>query len=148
MKNSATLLFARLMMGWIFIPSGISKLLGNATTAAYIDNTAGLPFASLLGWGTGLFEVSFGLAIIVGFQTAKAGIALSVFCVAAAFLFHAGKGTVPGLSEDAVRLISELHFYMVFKNISMAGGLLALALHGAGDWSVDAKRMKREAKSE
>ena len=147
MRISATLLFARLMIGWIFIPSGISKLLDNATTATYIESTAGLLFPSLLGWCTGLFEVSFGLAILVGFQTAKAGIALSAFCVAAAFLFHAGKGNIPGLSEDAVRLISELHFFMVFKNISMAGGLLALAMHGAGDWSVDAKLMKREANS-
>lgn len=145
MKTSATLLLARVMIAWIFIPSGISKLLDNPTTTAYIENTAGLPAASLFGWGTGLFEVAFGLAIIVGFQTRIAGFALASFCLATALLFHAGKGSMPGLSVEAIRLLSELHFYMIFKNISMAGGLLVLAIQGPGGWSIDAKRAKPEA---
>lgn len=139
MKTSATLLIARLMMAWIFIPSGVSKLLDNTTTTTYIETTVGLPMASVVGWGTGLFEVVLGLAIIVGFKTRAAGIALAIFSIATAILFHAGKGNVPGLSEEAVRLISELHFYMVFKNLSMAGGLLVLAMHGPGEWSVDGR---------
>lgn len=144
MKTSATLLFARLMMAWIFIPSGVSKLLNNATTTTYIETTAELPMASFVAWGTGLFEVVLGLAIIVGFKTRAAGIALAIFSIATAILFHAGKGNVPGLSEEAVRLISELHFYMVFKNLSMAGGLLVLAMHGPGEWSMDGRRAKKD----
>jgi putative oxidoreductase len=145
MKTSATLLIARIMMAWIFIPSGASKLLDNATTTAYISNTTGLPFASFLGWGTGLFEVVFGLAIITGFQTRIAGLALAAFCVATALLFHAGKGAVPGLSEQAILLLTELHLYMIFKNISMAGGLVVLAMFGPGGWSVDAKLLQRSS---
>jgi len=29
---------------------------------------------------------------------------------------------------------------MFFKNLAIVGGLLALAAHGAGAWSLDAKR--------
>ena len=101
--------------------------------------------ASAIGWGSGIFEVALGLGIIVGFKTRISGIALAVFCVATALLFHAGKGSVPGLSEEAIRLLSELHFYMVFKNISMAGGLLVLAISGPGNWSLDRKFAKAEA---
>jgi len=143
MTNSAIMLVARLMMAWLFIPSGISKLLDNATTTAYIETTAGLPMASLVGWVTGVFEIAFGAAIIIGFQTRVAGIALAVFCVLTAVLFHAGKGAVPGLSEQAASLISELHFFMVFKNIAIAGGLLTLAMNGPGGWSLDGYRSRR-----
>lgn len=147
MKTSIALAAARLMMGWIFIPSGISKLTNVDATAAYITNTAGLPMPEVVALGTGLFEVVFGLALIAGFQTRLAGIALAVFSVLTAVLFHAGQGAVPGLSEQAVALLSELHFYMVFKNLSMAGGLLAIAMHGAGAWSVDAKLGHRTPKA-
>lgn len=137
MKITATLLLARLMLAWIFIPSGAFKLIDANTAAAYISNTAGLPFPNLLAPATGLFEVLFGLAIILGFRVRVAGLCLAAFCVATAFLFHAGKGYVPGLSEQAIELLSELHLYMVFKNISMAGGLIVLAVYGAGNWSID-----------
>lgn len=130
-------------MGWIFIPSGISKLLDNATTTRYIETTTGLPMASLLGWATGVFEIAFSLAIIFGFQTRVAGILLAAFCVLTAVLFHAGKDAAPGLSEQAVVLIAELHFFMVFKNIAIAGGLLALAMSGPGAWSLDRYRSRR-----
>lgn len=145
MTHSLAFALARLMMGWIFIPSGISKLADVDTTTAYITGTAGLPFPQVVALGTGAFEVLFGLALIVGFQTRIAGLALSVFCLATAVLFHAGKGYVPGLSEQAVTLLSELHFYMVFKNLAMAGGLLAIALSPSEAWSVDARLRRRAA---
>ncbi len=134
---------ARLMMGWIFIPSGLSKLFDLETTATYISATAGLPMPGTVGLATGVFEVALGLAIIAGFKTRIAAASLAVFCILTAILFHAGKGVVPGLSEQAVMLLSELHFYMVFKNIAMAGGLLTLVVSGAGAYSIDAWMKRR-----
>ena len=58
MNTSIFMPFARLMMGWIFIPSGLSKLFDLETTATYISATAGLPMPDTVGLATGIFEVS------------------------------------------------------------------------------------------
>jgi putative oxidoreductase len=147
MNANSIMPVARLMMGWIFIPSGLSKVFDLDTTAAYISATAGLPLPELVGLGTGLSEVVMGAALIVGYRARVASGALALFCIATAVLFHAGRGAVPGLSEEAVILLSELHFYMVFKNIAMAGGLLVVVVHGAGAFSADKWRVTRAHKA-
>jgi putative oxidoreductase len=147
MNTTAMLPVARLMLGWIFVPSGLSKVFDLDTTATYISTTTGLPMSELVGFGTGVFEVAMGAALIAGYQARVAAGALALFCIATAVLFHGGKGAVTGLSAEAVMLLSELHFYMVFKNIAMAGGLLMVVVHGAGGFSADKWRASRAHKA-
>jgi putative oxidoreductase len=54
-------------------------------------------------------------------------LALAAFCIASALIFHRNFG-------DQMQMI------MFMKNFAMAGGLLMLYVHGAGGFSVDAKR--------
>jgi putative oxidoreductase len=72
-----------------------------------------------------LLELGGGLALVAGFQTRLTGLALAVFTVVAAFIFHGG--------HDQVSQI------MFMKNLAMAGGLLALTLNGGGRASLDAE---------
>lgn len=58
--------------------------------------------------------------------------ALAAFTLVASFFFHA-YWAVP--ADQA--FVTQLLF---FKNIAVVGGLLALAAHGAGGWSLDARR--------
>jgi putative oxidoreductase len=65
-----------------------------------------------------LVELVGGLALVAGFQTRWAAIALAIFSVLAGCIFH----LVP---SDHAQM---LHF---MKNLSIAGGLLILAQTGA-----------------
>ena len=126
MNNNVVLLVARILLAVMFVVSGFSKFGDIAGTAGYIASN-GLPMATLVAWATAIFEVLAGIALIIGFQTRLAAFALALFCIAAAVIFHWDFG-------DFVQRL----FFM--KNLTIAGGMLALAAAGAGNLSVDAKR--------
>ena len=75
-----------------------------------------------------LLELGGGLALIAGWKTQWISLILALFTVAAAILFHNN-------FDDQMQLI------MFQKNIAIAGGLILLAVYGAGTYSVD--RLKR-----
>lgn len=124
-------LAGRLLLAALFLPAGIGKISGFAGTVGYISS-AGLPLPTVAAAVAILVEVGGGLALIAGFGTRLAALALALFTLVASFFFHAYWG-VP--SEQA--FVQQLLF---FKNIGVVGGLLVLAAHGAGAWSLDAKR--------
>jgi putative oxidoreductase len=115
MSNALLSLVGRVLLAAVFIPAGLQKFGAIEGTAGYITSV-GLPAGTALAWA----------AILVGFQTKYAALALAAFCVFTGFFFHGG--------ADQMQQI------MLFKNIGLAGGFLALAAAGAGAWSVDAKR--------
>jgi putative oxidoreductase len=125
MSNALLALAGRVLLAAVFIPAGLQKLSGIEGTAGYISSVA-LPYPTLLAWAAAIFEVVAGICILVGFQTKYAAVALAVFCVFTGLVFHGG--------ADQMQQI------MMFKNLGLAGGFLALAAAGAGAWSVDARR--------
>ena len=92
----------------------------------------GLPMASIAAVIAIVIELGGGLAVVFGFLTRWAALALAVFSVVAAFIFHAYWG-VP--AEQV--MMQQINFW---KNISIAGGFLVLAAFGPGAISIDAKR--------
>lgn len=130
LQNPLTLV-GRLLLALLFLPAGISKISGFAGTAGYIASK-GLPLPEVGAAIAILVEVLGGVALIAGFGTRVAALVLAVFTLVASVFFHNYWG-VP--AEQA--FVQQLMF---FKNIAVVGGLLVLAAHGAGAWSVDAKR--------
>lgn len=124
-------LVARLLMAVLFLPAGIGKIAGFAGTVGYITSK-GLPMPAVAAVIAIVVEVVGGLALLAGAGTRIAAVALAVFTLLASFFFHA-YWAVP----EAQVMTQQLMF---FKNIAIVGGLLALAAHGAGQWSVDARR--------
>lgn len=124
-------LVGRILLALIFITSGVGKIAGFAGTVGYITSK-GLPMASVFAGLAILIELGGGLAVAVGFMTRWAALALAVFCVVAALIFHA----YWGIPADQV-MAQQINFW---KNISIAGGFLVLAAFGPGAISVDAKR--------
>lgn len=124
-------LVGRLLLVLLFLPAGISKIAGFAGTVGYIGSK-GLPMPALGAAIAIVVEVGGSLALIAGLRTRVAALALAVFTLVATFVFH----NFWGVPADQV-MVQQLMFY---KNIAVIGGLLVLAAHGAGAWSVDAKR--------
>ncbi|MCB1382600.1 MAG: DoxX family protein [Notoacmeibacter sp.] len=127
MSNSVILLAGRVLMAFIFIMAGWSKLAGGIEgTAGYIASV-GLPAATALAWLAGIFELVAGLFILAGFFTRYTAWALAAFCLFTGFVFH-------------FQPAEQMQFIMFMKNVAMAGGFLFLTVTGAGSISADAKR--------
>ncbi|MDX8526273.1 DoxX family protein [Mesorhizobium sp. MSK_1335] len=134
MFRNALLLISRLLLAALFVPSGFQALTNIAGTTSYFAGL-GLPLPVLAAWGTGLFELIAGLLILIGLQTRIVALLLAAFSVAAGFIGHYGQG-----AGDAT--LAFLHQQMLMKDIAIAGGFLALAMAGAGVWSVDGRSVE------
>jgi putative oxidoreductase len=80
-----------------------------------------VPNPKTAAWGLALAEFAGGLALIVGFKTRPAAVALAFSQMVAINKVHAEQGLVGGYEY----------------NISLIGGTVALALAGPGKLSLD-----------
>ena len=117
-------LLGRMMMALIFILAGLGKIQDPAGTAGYMQSV-GLP--GILLWPTIALEVLGGIALVLGYKTRYVAIALAIFSVMAALMFHRN-------------FADQMQMILFLKNIAMAGGLLLLAVGGNTAYSIDNKR--------
>ena len=127
-------LVCRILIALLFIPAGFGKISGFAGTVGYATSV-GMPMPTVAVAVGLLIELLGGLALLFGFGTRIAALALAVFTLAASFFFHA----YWALPADQ-QMMQQLLF---FKNVAVTGGLLAFAAFGAGAWSVDGARFGR-----
>jgi putative oxidoreductase len=122
--SNITQLIARILLGQMFLLAGLSKLGEGAYagTQAYMESV-GVP--GMLLPLVILLEIGAGLAVLVGWQSRMAAIALAGFTLLAALIFH--------FSPD-----DQMQMILFMKNTAISGGLLMLAAHGAGAFSLDA----------
>lgn len=111
---------ARVLLAFIFIMAGYSKIGGYEGTQGYMD-AMGVPGALLPL--VILLELGGGLALLIGLQTRLVAAALAGFSIISGVLFHS--------SPEQIQQI------MLMKNFAIAGGLLALVRTGAGRFGVD-----------
>jgi putative oxidoreductase len=124
-------LLGRIMIAYLFIPSGIRKLNNFDGTLAYI-NAKSLPMPEVAAAIAIVVEILVAAALLVGFKTRYAALVLALFTLAAAIGFH-NYWAVP----EAQKMAQMISFN---KNIGIAGGLLAFAAFGAGAFSLDNRR--------
>jgi putative oxidoreductase len=74
-----------------------------------------------------LLHVAGGLLVVIGWQTRLAALALALFCIATALIFHT-KFDDPN---------EQIHFW---KDLAIAGGFFLLIARGAGAYSLDARQ--------
>jgi len=123
-------LIGRVLIALLFVPAGFGKLTGFAGTVGYISSV-GAPLPQVAAVIAIVVELGLGLLLLVGFKTRLSAIVLAIFTVAAAVMFH----NYWGMPADKA-FVNQLMF---FKNIAIAGGLLAFAAFGAGRFSIDKK---------
>jgi putative oxidoreductase len=124
MRDDIVLLMGRLLVAWIFLHEGAFLLLNYSASAAGMAKMGVPAFALAL---VIILQILAGLSIAVGCYTRCGALALGLFCLATAFLFH---------TNFAVRN-ELLHFE---KDIAIAGGMFVLVVCGAGRWSIDGWR--------
>jgi putative oxidoreductase len=115
------LAIGRVLLAALFVLEGWSKIRGYQAAADYMDGY-GVP--SVLLPAVIALELGGGLMLALGWRTRIAAVALAGFCIAAAALFHS-------------QLLDRNHLLHFEKDLAIAGGLLVLAVAGAGRWSVD-----------
>ena len=124
--NSPVILVARILISILFILAGFGKLTAISATAGWFGSI-GLPMPTVTTVVVGLVELLGGISVLVGFQTRIAAIVLAVFTLAATAVAHLD------FSQAGNAL-------MLQKNLGITGGLLLLAVLGAGAYSIDGRK--------
>jgi putative oxidoreductase len=127
-------LIGRLLIAYVFVPSGWHKLVGFAGTAGYIGSK-GIPFPEICAAIAVAAELGLGLALLFGWRARWAALGMAIFVAVITPIFHA-YWAVP----EAQMMMQRLNFT---KNIGIMGGLLAFAAYGAGRLSLDGLRLER-----
>ena len=126
-QDSAALV-GRILLASIFIISGFGKIAGFDGTVGYIASKS-LPLPQLLAIGAIVVELGGGLMLAAGFKARWAALAIAIFTVIAAILFHNFWA-----AEAAQKMNQQIHF---LKNIAIVGGALMVFAFGPGRLSVD-----------
>jgi putative oxidoreductase len=115
-------LVGRLLLASLFLLEGWRKIRGYGPAVAYMETfsvpSALLPLVILL-------ELGGGLLLAIGWQARLAALALAIFSILAAVLFHAN-------------LADRNQVLHLEKDLAIAGGLLALFAFGPGPYAIDA----------
>ena len=127
-------LVGRVLLAWLFIPAGWSKIAGFAGTAGYIASK-GLPMPEVMAAAAIAVELGLGLLLLVGWQARWAALGLAIFVAVITPIFHA-YWAMP----EAQQMMQKQAFN---KNLAIVGGLAVIAAFGAGRWSLDGRRDNR-----
>jgi putative oxidoreductase len=127
---------SRALVALLFILYGIAKITGFSGTVGYITSN-NVPLPEVAAVIAILVEVGLGLLLLVGYQTRWVALAMFLYVLVLPFIFHS-YWSVPPAKVTLERL-------MFYKDLAIAGGLLAFATWGAGGWSVDGMRARSPA---
>lgn len=135
----------RLIIGYGFFVHGYAKLLRGPDDFTGILAAIGMPFPELLSWATIAIELVGGLMILAGALVPLITVPMIVVLLVAILTVHLPNGfsSIKLMSYDA----SGAHFGApgYETDLLYIAGLLALAIAGAGPFSVDSY-LRRRAK--
>lgn len=120
--KKVVLFLSRVFLALLFVVVGWSKLTNFSGTAGYIGS-AGLPMPEVLTVLAIIFEFVGGVALLLGFHARIAAWMLAIFTIIATALFH-------------TNLADPLQLLALLKNTAILGGLLQVAMYGAGAWKI------------
>jgi len=127
-------LLARILLAFIFVRSGIGKLGAIDATVANMTSH-GIPLPDVLVWGAVALEIGGGLLLITGLYARCAALALALYTLALALIFHAY-----WLAPAAELRAQQTSF---FSHLAIIGGMLCVVAFGPGGYSLDALMGRR-----
>jgi putative oxidoreductase len=122
-------LVGRILLAFIFVQAGISQLGAIDATVTNMANH-GIPLSNVLVWGAIALGIGGGLLLMVGLFARCAALALAIYTLVLALLFHA-YWSAPAAEARAQHA-------SFFGHLSMIGGMLCVVAFGAGAYSLDA----------
>lgn len=126
--NDVALLVSRILLATLFVLFGWAKLTGFSGTVGYMAQV-GAPVPVFSATIAVVMELAVGILIVVGFYTRPLAVLLALYTIATALIGHHFWN-----ETGAEQMANMINFY---KNVSIAGGLVALAVAGPGRFSID-----------
>ncbi|MEX2493885.1 MAG: DoxX family protein [Nitrospirales bacterium] len=121
--DSFFMLLGRIMLGALFLLSGMHKIANPEATQQYMASM-GMPATEIFLIGAILVEIGAGLSLLLGFWTHVGSTILFLFMIPTTLIFHTD-------------FSNQTQFIMFLKNIAMMGGLLYVSVWGPGRFSLD-----------
>jgi putative oxidoreductase len=115
-------LIGRILLGLIFVMSGVNKITGFEGTQQYMASQ-GMPITAVLLVGAIVVEILGGLSVILGLWARAGAAALVLFLIPATLIFHTD-------------FSQQTQMIMFLKNLSIMGGLLLVMAYGSGPYSL------------
>ena len=113
----------RIFLSTIFLVEGMNKIFNYESTIEYMEN---FNVPEYLAIPAIIVEILFPLLLIVGYQTKISALALAIFTLATALIFHTD-------------FTNQMQLTSFLKNFAIAGGFLIIFVNGAGKYSIDHK---------
>ena len=113
----------RIFLSTIFLVEGMNKIFNYESTIEYMEN---FNVPAYLAIPAIIVEILFPLLLIVGYQTKISALALAIFTLTTALIFHTD-------FTNQMQLISFL------KNFAITGGFLIIFVNDTGKYSIDHK---------
>lgn len=125
--QDALILLARVLLMALFLVSGWKKLTNFSGTVGYMVST-GAPVPKLSTVVSIVMEFFVGIALVLGVWTRPLALLYAAFTLGTALVGH-HFWTMSGADREA----NKINF---FKNLSIMGGLLLLAVTGPGKYTL------------
>jgi putative oxidoreductase len=128
--QSQMLLIGRILLGLLFLVVGIRKIMFYSGSVAYFTKL-GFPAPEIMGVLAILIEVGGGALLLLGWQTRRISWLLVLFVAIATVMAHRF------WEFDAAQYANQMNHFL--KNVAIIGGLLYVAVLGAGGLSLDGR---------
>jgi putative oxidoreductase len=128
--QSQMLLVGRVLLGALFLVAGIRKIMFYSGSVAYFTKL-GFPAPEVMAVLAILIEVGGAALLILGWQTRRISWLLVLFTIIATAMAHRF------WEFDAPQYANQMNHFL--KNAAIVGGLLYVAVLGAGKLSVDGR---------
>ena len=132
--RDALILAARILLMALFITSGWTKLIGFQGTVGYLDSL-GTPMPTVATAIAVAMELFVGIALVLGLWVRPLALLMALFVLGTSFIGHPF-----WTMEGADRAMNMTSFY---KNFAIIGGLLLLAVTGAGRFAFGRRSVER-----
>jgi putative oxidoreductase len=127
-SQSLALVVGRAFLALVFLASGAAKLLSWNSVSGYMASRE-IPWPSFFLCGAILLELGGGLSVLLGWKARIGAKALMLVLIPATLAFH-------GFWHEPDAEVRE-QVLQFLKNLSILGGLILVAIHGSGPWSLD-----------
>ena len=139
----------RLLVGFVFFEEGIQKFLFPAVMGAGRFARIGIPAPNVMGPFVGLIEIACGALLVLGLLTRLATVPLLVDITVAIVSTKLPILLGHGYGPFALPQLSRYGFWSMASeartDFAMLTGLLFLLCVGAGPWSLDVWRSRKQA---